>query len=98
MSVNDLLFDVVVVIMQQDLNVASDHIASCLKWKMPRHDFGHFLLSQQHADSTKQLTRYNFLLVEPLSTHKLLNEPTAIHKKQNNSDNNTPKCPISRPH
>lgn len=48
---------------KQDPSVLNSHVAECWSQKVPKHDFGHFWSSEQHADGTNRFVWYNFLFV-----------------------------------
>ena len=48
---------------EQDMNAGNSCVTKCQSQKVPKHDSGHFRLSEQHANGTYRLTRYDFLLV-----------------------------------
>ena len=47
----------------QEPNVVNNHITLCQSQMELKHNFRNFRPSQQHADSTNQLAKYDFLLV-----------------------------------
>jgi len=49
--------------LKQDPNAGNSRVAECRSQTVPKHDFENFWSSEQHADSTKKLAGYGFLLV-----------------------------------
>ena len=49
--------------LKQDPNGSNSRVAECRSQTVPKHDFENFWSSEQHADCTKKLARYDFLLV-----------------------------------
>ena len=56
---------------KQDINADSSHLTTChwsvkgWKQKIPKDDFGHFWLLEQHANAWVLLAQYDFLLLWP---------------------------------